>query len=681
MEFYKTQLGKILNEVKLAYLSQIPIVYIPTEQQELIEELVYSEKTVGAIIPRFYKEEYIPMTNSDRLCVNYYWNISKQLREKETKYKTPSFFVFVDKSLDGKCKLLDSVEYLLSIRLHKHLPDEQKYVSRDISSGICRSLIIINTPKEEKVPDHLAPYTSIVRVPPLVDEEIENVIQEVLKEFEIESEIVCKDGLLKQMVVNMRGFSVRRIKALVRRMVYEESFLITGTTEKKKAILNTIRLEKKEVLNNISGLKWEDINDGYFEACGMGNIKNWVKEYKETFADIRKAEINHEDIPKGILVSGIPGSGKSLMAKTVAQEFGVPLISLDMGAMRGSLHGESENNMIHALKVAEDMSPCVLWVDEIEKAFSGSSNDSGQGDHGVSRRLFGKFLTWLQEKKSACFVFATANDITHLPPELFRAERFSKKFFSFLPTAEECAQIFVSQIKMVNKAYEENLKTIAVELKEDMPRTLFDEEVDKEEFWVEIFNELNNEKCEEIEFGVCRRSKLNNDDINKNSLLRLRKLEDALGWKNKDGEMIVLPRVKMYSGADITSILKEIKHRIHQLHRSGYTKNMVKYSKRTVEYVAKEVMRNYKSYGETNLKDIVKCYLTLAENQFEPASANCQIRLDYYDEDCMRYGSLSDELEKSFVNMYAYDKGLYQTIISAINHYTPILKQEKRTML
>ena len=133
---------------------------------------------------------------------------------------------------------------------------------------------------------------------------------------------------------------------------------------------------------------------------------------------------------------------------------GLPLISLDMGELQKGIVGASEQHMVEALRMVEAMAPCVLWIDEIEKAFSGSSHDNSDG--GVMRRMFGKFLTWMQEKSAPCFVFATSNDTSKLPPELFRSERFDDKFYSFMPTVDECASIFSSIIKEENKKYAKN---------------------------------------------------------------------------------------------------------------------------------------------------------------------------------------------------------------------------------
>lgn len=143
--------------------------------------------------------------------------------------------------------------------------------------------------------------------------------------------------------------------------------------------------------------------------------------------------------PKGVLIAGVPGCGKSLSAKAAGKLFEIPLLRLDMGRLMGKYVGESEENMRKAIRLAEAISPCVLWVDELEKAFAGIGCGSG-GE--VTTRLFGAFLTWMQEKTSAAFVVATANDITKLPPELLRKGRFDEIFFVPLPNEGERRKIF-----------------------------------------------------------------------------------------------------------------------------------------------------------------------------------------------------------------------------------------------
>ena len=145
-------------------------------------------------------------------------------------------------------------------------------------------------------------------------------------------------------------------------------------------------------------------------------------------------------MPKGVLIAGVPGCGKSLSAKAVAKLFEVPLLRLDMGRLMGKYVGESEGNLRKAISLAEAISPCVLWIDELEKAFAGIGGNGGGAE--ITTRLFGNFLTWMQEKESPTFVVATANDITKLPPELMRKGRFDEIFYVGLPDEEERKRIF-----------------------------------------------------------------------------------------------------------------------------------------------------------------------------------------------------------------------------------------------
>ena len=155
------------------------------------------------------------------------------------------------------------------------------------------------------------------------------------------------------------------------------------------------------------------------------------------------------DIPKGIMIVGMPGCGKSLAAKAAAKLFEIPLVRLDIGRLLGKYVGESEHNMRRALKLAEAISPCVLWIDEIEKAFSGVGESGGGSD--VTTRLFGQFLTWMQEKENTVFIVSTANDISKIPPEFLRKGRFDELFYVDFPGVEERKQIIEIHLKKRNK--------------------------------------------------------------------------------------------------------------------------------------------------------------------------------------------------------------------------------------
>jgi SpoVK/Ycf46/Vps4 family AAA+-type ATPase len=181
---------------------------------------------------------------------------------------------------------------------------------------------------------------------------------------------------------------------------------------------------------------------------GLENLKEWLHRKAKVFKNITAAQKFGVSMPKGVLIAGIPGCGKSLSAKAAGKLFDVPLLRLDMGRLMGKYLGESEENMRKAIRLAEAISPCVLWVDELEKAFAGIS---GGGGAEVTTRLFGTFLTWMQEKTSAAFVVATANDITQLPPELMRKGRFDEIFYVPLPNPVEREKIFEIHIRKRRK--------------------------------------------------------------------------------------------------------------------------------------------------------------------------------------------------------------------------------------
>ena len=167
---------------------------------------------------------------------------------------------------------------------------------------------------------------------------------------------------------------------------------------------------------------------------GLGNLKHWLESRKDAFGS--EARTFGLPAPKGLLIVGIPGTGKSLTAKATATAFGIPLLRLDMGKVFGGIIGQSESNLRSVIQTAEAIAPCVLWIDEIEKGFSGTKS-SGSTDGGTTARVFGSFLSWMQEKQKPVFVVATANDVSKLPPEFVRKGRFDEMFFVDLPTSEE----------------------------------------------------------------------------------------------------------------------------------------------------------------------------------------------------------------------------------------------------
>lgn len=230
---------------------------------------------------------------------------------------------------------------------------------------------------------------------------------------------------LQQVVKNLRGLSHSEARALARNVICDDGAI----TQEDLPELNKTKFQ----LLDLEGvLSFEYDTARFAEVGGLGNLKRWLAERQGVFLDGKGA-----DLPKGVLLVGVQGGGKSLAAKAVAGLWGLPLLRLDFACLYNKFFGETERNLREALKLAEQMAPCVLWMDEIEKGLA-----SGDHDGGVSQRVLGTLLTWMAERNAPVFVVATANVIERLPPELVRKGRFDELFFVDLPGAGVRAEIF-----------------------------------------------------------------------------------------------------------------------------------------------------------------------------------------------------------------------------------------------
>lgn len=203
--------------------------------------------------------------------------------------------------------------------------------------------------------------------------------------------------------------------------------------------VHEVLAEKQQIVRKSGLLEYCETSEDFAQVGGLGVLKDWLNKRAAAFTD--EARAFGLPAPRGILMLGVQGCGKSLCAKAVSTQWQLPLLRFDMGRMFGSLVGSSEENVRRAIAVAESVAPAILWVDEVDKAFSGSQG-SGVTDGGTTARVFGTFLTWLSEKTAPVFVVATANDISQLPPELLRKGRLDEIFFVDLPGREERAEIF-----------------------------------------------------------------------------------------------------------------------------------------------------------------------------------------------------------------------------------------------
>lgn len=235
------------------------------------------------------------------------------------------------------------------------------------------------------------------------------------------------DQALELLITNLSGLSHADIERLARNAIFDDGVLDASDVK-------SVMQAKYELLNSGGVLNYEYDTTKFSDVAGFGNLKTWLHRRRWAFTPDRPAGL---DPPKGVLLLGVQGCGKSLAAKAVAGAFGVPLLRLDFGAMYNKYHGETEKNLRAALKTAEVMSPCVLWLDEIEKGLSTRNH----GDSGTSQRVLGALLTWMAERLSEVLLVATANEINDLPPELVRKGRFDEIFFVDLPDERQRAEI------------------------------------------------------------------------------------------------------------------------------------------------------------------------------------------------------------------------------------------------
>ena len=216
--------------------------------------------------------------------------------------------------------------------------------------------------------------------------------------------------------------------------VFAKSLVQTGDFD-----LKIILSEKEQIIRKSGVLEYCHVNENMQRVGGLDELKKWLNKRGKAFTpEAREFGLPE---PRGILLLGIPGCGKSLTAKAISSMWQLPLLKLDVGKVFSSLVGSSEENVRRAIQTAESIAPSILWLDEMEKGFSGLGS-SGQTDGGTTARVFGTFLTWLQEKKTPVFVVATCNNVSQLPPELLRKGRFDEIFFVDLPSREERKEIF-----------------------------------------------------------------------------------------------------------------------------------------------------------------------------------------------------------------------------------------------
>ena len=398
------------KEFKLLLKSRYPILYVPTTEEERLEYTIKVAIKDSISNRGIYTWDFIdgytgnPNDNGfgSRNPLQALDLIEKLTSENSAIFLLKDFHLFLnDISVSRKLKNL--------VRAMRNNNKTIVIVAPEIV--IPDSLKELITVLEFKLPQPLEIRKELIRV------------QESLGH-------ILPENSLDILVRSCQGLSLDRIRKVL-------SKIIATYKEINIESLDIIFTEKKQIISQTKILEFCTVTEKISDIGGLENLKKWLQ--KRAGALSERAELYGLPCPRGLFLVGVQGTGKSLTAKAIANEWGLPLLRLDVGKLFGGIIGESESKMRQMIQLSEAISPCILWIDEIDKAFAGSDS---KGDSGTTNRVLATFITWLSEKKSPVFVVATANNINSLPSEIIRKGRFDEIFFIGLPNFKERKLIF-----------------------------------------------------------------------------------------------------------------------------------------------------------------------------------------------------------------------------------------------
>ena len=292
-----------------------------------------------------------------------------------------------------------------------------------------KTILIIGS--DFNIPKELQDLITVVQFQLPVETEISQELTRLIDSLNIK----VNSHLFENLTQACQGLSLERIRRVLSKIIATHKTI----DENSISILLT---EKKQIISQTEILEYWSVNEKITNIGGVENLKDWLKKRKTSFSI--QASNYGLPTPRGLLLVGIQGTGKSLTAKAIATEWQLPLLKLDVGKLFGGIVGESESRLRQMIEVSETLAPCILWIDEIDKAFS---NNESKGDSGTSNRVLATFISWLSEKTKPVFVVATANNIDLLPLEIIRKGRFDEIFFLDLPQKDEREQIFKIHIQ------------------------------------------------------------------------------------------------------------------------------------------------------------------------------------------------------------------------------------------
>ena len=405
---------KFTDELTLLLKARYPIIYINTIEEDRVEYIIrkYIKTTLNRSIYSWdFIDGYTNNPNNEGFAKRNPVQ-ALELVERLTA-QTPALFL-----------LKDFNRFLTDVSISRKL----KNISRILKLQP-KTIIIIGS--ELNIPKELSDLITILQFQLPLENEINYELKRLIQSLNIEID----QQILESLTRACQGLSLERIRRVLSKIIATYKTIDENSI---KLLLN----EKKQIISQTEILEYWSVDETISKIGGVDNLKNWLKKRKTSFGV--QASTYGLPTPRGLLLVGIQGTGKSLTAKAIANEWQLPLLKLDVGKLFGGIVGESESRLRQMIEVAETISPCILWIDEIDKAFS---NNTSTGDSGTSNRVLATFISWLSEKTKPVFVVATANNVDILPLEIIRKGRFDEIFFLDLPQKQEREQIFKIHIQ------------------------------------------------------------------------------------------------------------------------------------------------------------------------------------------------------------------------------------------
>lgn len=397
------------KELSLLLRACYPLIYIPTTEEERLEKAI-AETIKNMSNRNLYIWDFVD---------GYGDNPNNQGFGKRNPLQALEFIEKLPHQVGGVFILRDFSRFLEDISISRKL----RNLARSLKSQ-AKNIVIIAP--QVAIPEELSELFTVLDFPLPSQTEIKQEISRLLSA----TGQPLQEQLINDLVRSAQGLSMERIRRVLTRAIADHGKLEAEDVE-------LILEEKRQSIRQTQILDFYPATEEISDIGGLDNLKDWLLRRGGAFSE--QARAYGLPNPRGLLLVGIQGTGKSLTAKAIAHNWHLPLLRLDVGRLFAGLVGESESRTRQMINLAEALAPCVLWIDEIDKAFAGASS---KGDGGTTSRVFGTFITWLAEKRSSVFVVATANNIQSLPPEMLRKGRFDEIFFVGLPSQAERAAIF-----------------------------------------------------------------------------------------------------------------------------------------------------------------------------------------------------------------------------------------------